>query len=838
MVALSLWGIDPSSPRSLAGSVLGQPTPICEHGGSGLILPLFGDAEQDWPNGLRVVLYFIGLFWCFVGVAIISDIFMGSIEKITSKKTRVRLAVHGETKLVTVRVWNDTVANLTLMALGSSAPEILLSIIELLSQDMYSGHLGPSTIVGSAAFNLLVISAVCIMAIPDGEVRTINDVGVFVVTATCSIFAYMWLLLVLQVTSPDVVDIWEAIVTLALFPALVAVAFAADKGVFSVKSTVSSAHRDHVLGLEDLSQEEIAELMDDTRQRHGMDLTDDAVIRIIQAERPPRATRAQHRIHASRLLTGRAGSMRNIAAKRSPTGHLMPFKDIVDNTAEGASRVGPWVFGKLMSIFLFAVMEGAGRVLLPLTISRPLEKEVMVRYETVQGTATPGEDYIPVVDGRVTIKAGETSSSDIAIVVLDDDIVEEDENFWVRLTTVSDGAVIGKVAVAEVTIIDDDEAGELVLEKEELHVEEGEAQVVVQRAKGCSGRVTLQYTTESGNAVAPHDYTHTEGELVLDHNQAAGVIKIPIHSTSTRNPHFRLILSEPTGGAKFCAKTDGGAESLICTIWIKAKPGMSTSRTTVPALLNVHWGKMSLGASNWREQFSEALWVNGSREEQAEASVFEWIMHIITFPWKLVFAFCPPLEYADGWLTFVVSLLMIGGVTAIVADVAALLGCTMDIPDSVTAITLVALGTSLPDTFASRLAAVQDPYADASVGNVTGSNSVNVFLGLGLPWVIGSIYWKTQGATQEWVARVGAEIVAEYPDGGFVVEAGDLSFSVLVFTICAFVCLAILVVRRAKYGGELGGPKNGKRISAGVLVLLWVAYITASSANSLKNRAD
>jgi solute carrier family 8 (sodium/calcium exchanger) len=29
-----------------------------------------------------------------------------------------------------VAVWNPTVANLTLMALGSSAPEILLSVIE------------------------------------------------------------------------------------------------------------------------------------------------------------------------------------------------------------------------------------------------------------------------------------------------------------------------------------------------------------------------------------------------------------------------------------------------------------------------------------------------------------------------------------------------------------------------------------------------------------------------------------------------------------------------------------------------------------------------------------
>merc|ERR1719487_169123 len=72
---------------------------------------------------------------------------------------------------------------------------------------------------------------------------------------------------------------------------------------------------------------------------------------------------------------------------------------------------------------------------------------------------------------------------------------------------------------------------------------------------------------------------------------------------------------------------------------------------------------------------------------------------------------------------------------------AALLGCCMGVPDAITAITFVALGTSLPDTFASKAAATQDPYADASVGNVTGSNSVNVFLGLGLPWAIGALYW-------------------------------------------------------------------------------------------------
>jgi solute carrier family 8 (sodium/calcium exchanger) len=42
----------------------------------------------------------------------------------------------------------------------------------------------------------------------------------------------------------------------------------------------------------------------------------------------------------------------------------------------------------------------------------------------------------------------------------------------------------------------------------------------------------------------------------------------------------------------------------------------------------------------------------------------------------------------------------------------------MEVP--ITAITFVALGTSLPDLFASMSAAAQSPTADASIGNVTG----------------------------------------------------------------------------------------------------------------------
>ena len=68
--------------------------------------------------------------------------------------------------MIEVPVWNGTVANLTLMALGSSAPEILLSVIEIVGNNMEAGELGPGTIVGSAAFNLLCISAVCVAGVP------------------------------------------------------------------------------------------------------------------------------------------------------------------------------------------------------------------------------------------------------------------------------------------------------------------------------------------------------------------------------------------------------------------------------------------------------------------------------------------------------------------------------------------------------------------------------------------------------------------------------------------------------------------------------------------------
>lgn len=206
-----------------------------------MILPLVN--EYSWSLEARIVVYLVGMLWSFMGVSIIADIFMQAIETITSKTRIIEIPdpdFPGENKQIQVKVWNDTVANLTLMALGSSAPEILLSVIEIVWNGFESGDLGPSTIVGSAAFNLLFITGACLLAIPSGEVRRIKSIKVFAVTATFSVFAYLWLIVILLLITPHYVDLWEAILTLLFFPFLVIIAFLTDKDYCGRKAVEDS----------------------------------------------------------------------------------------------------------------------------------------------------------------------------------------------------------------------------------------------------------------------------------------------------------------------------------------------------------------------------------------------------------------------------------------------------------------------------------------------------------------------------------------------------------------------------------------------------------------------
>lgn len=221
----------------------------------------------------------------------------------------------------------------------------------------------------------------------------------------------------------------------------------------------------------------------------------------------------------------------------------------------------------------------------------------------------------------------------------------------------------------------------------------------------------------------------------------------------------------------------------------------------------------------WTGQFINACMLHPQKNEDGDivdVTPDEAFIHFACIGWKLLFAIVPPPHFLGGWACFFGALSMIGVCTFVVGDFANLFGCSLGIPTSITAITFVALGTSLPDTFASMQAAVQDKYADPALGNVTGSNAVNVFLGLGLPWLMAS-YYDT----------------GKYPitveNKGYYVPAGALGFSVVLFTVLACTCIAFLIGRRYVVGGELGGTNFGRGASCAFLSFLWVIYIVFST---------
>ncbi|CAH1793840.1 unnamed protein product [Owenia fusiformis] len=793
----------------------------------GLLLPFV--SEYTWSKGARATIYVIGLLWCFFGIAIIADIFMCAIERITSKTRTIKVASQkggGEYEEIEVKVWNDTVANLTLMALGSSAPEILLSIIGIIKNNFYSEELGPGTIVGSAAFNLLVISAVCITTIPSPDVRTIKSVKVFAVTAFFSIFAYIWLLIILKFITPNYVDLWEAIVTLLMFPILVILAYVADKDFF--RSRKSDAGVETGVGLDkDTDQVGLTKgQVDKENMRKFLkeigkhpDLTDEDIAALAAAKvtQSQSHDRAWYRINATREMTG--------GHKLKPTmnEHLKELyedgalKDEVIGSEISMSGMSDIHHDGTKAIIEFtattcAIMERDERVRISMRRYGKLSERVIFKVETIDGTAEAQKDFIPVKQTLV-FEPSETSKY-IDIEIVDDNIWEPDEVFFVKMAVEpGQNAMLGKKQVVQVTILNDDDPGTFSLSRPSYLFKEsvGKALIPVERENGADGRVEVTWKTEDMCAKSGHDYEGGEGTLVFEHGETTKMIEIQIYDDqeAEKDENFKLSLIEVSPGCKM-----GRIQRTIVTIVNDDEFQGVVSRLVAKTNLNLD--SLKVDTTTWGEQFRNAMNVNGGDVENA--THLDYFMHFLTFGWKIIFAIVPPPSIAGGYLAFFISLAMIGLLTAVVGDLASIFGCLVGLEDPVTAITFVALGTSLPDLFASKTASIQEKHADFGIGNITGSNSVNVFLGLGLPWTIAAIYWTAQGKT-------------------FKVDAGSLGFSVTVFTCCAVVCLGMIILRRfvPVFGkAELGGP-FGPKIASGIfLCSLWLLYIVLATLQTYK----
>uniref|UniRef100_A0A3Q2U1T5 Solute carrier family 8 member 3 n=1 Tax=Fundulus heteroclitus TaxID=8078 RepID=A0A3Q2U1T5_FUNHE len=856
---------------------------------TGIILPIWYPEDPSMGDKIaRVIVYFVAMIYMFLGVSIIADRFMAAIEVITSQEREIVIKrPNGETTTTTIRVWNETVSNLTLMALGSSAPEILLSVIEVCGHDFKAGELGPSTIVGSAAFNMFVIIGLCVSVIPQGEVRKVKHLRVFFITAGWSVFAYIWLYMILAVISPNVVQVWEGLVTLSFFPICVLLAWVADRRLlfykYMHKKYRTDKHRGVIIeteterakGIEmdgkmvnshfmdggttsnliglieskevDESRRDMIRILKDLKQKHPEKELDQLVeMANYYALSHQQKSRAFYRIQATRMMTGAGNILKKHVAEQAKKSTSVQEVH-VEEPEEYVSRI-------CFEPAAYQCLENCGAAIL--TITRKggdINKTIYVDYKTEDGSANAGADY-EFTEGTVVFKPGEIIK-EISIGIIDDDIFEEDEHFFVRLNNLRvletedellsanslpyPKAVLGFPTVATVTILDDDHSGIFTFESSSVHVSEsiGIMEVKVLRTSGARGTIIVPYRTVEGLAKGGgEDFEDTYGELEFKNDETCKFVHVKIIDDEEyeKNKNFFLELAEPRMVDMSLQKdlpdrkltSDEEEAKRIAEM---GKPVLGEHprleviieesyefKSTVDKLIKKTNLALVVGTNSWREQFMEAITVSADEDEEDTGeerlpSCFDYVMHFLTVFWKVLFACVPPTDYLNGWACFIVSIAIIGLLTAVIGDLASHFGCTIGLKDSVTAVVFVALGTSVPDTFASKVAAVQDTYADASIGNVTGSNAVNVFLGIGMAWSVAAIYWHMKGKP-------------------FVVEAGSLAFSVTLFTIFAFLAISVLLYRRrAHIGGELGGPRGHRLATSAFFFSLWFLYILFSS---------
>uniref|UniRef100_A0A8C3GKD8 Solute carrier family 8 member A2 n=1 Tax=Cairina moschata TaxID=8855 RepID=A0A8C3GKD8_CAIMO len=844
----------------------------------GVLLPVWQpDNPSFGDKAARAIVYFVAMMYMFLGVSIIADRFMASIEVITSKEKEITITkANGETSIGT------------------------------------AGELGPGTIVGSAAFNMFVVIAVCVYVIPSGESRRIKHLRVFFVTASWSIFAYIWLYLILAVISPGVVQVWEALLTLIFFPVCVVFAWAADKRLLFYKYVYKRYRADPrsgiIIGTEgelpkgieldggfppaerreaegsaaaatapvsavsavsaspalpaptaeekelDESRREVIQILKELKQKHPEKELEQLVeMANYCALLHQQKSRAFYRIQATRMMTGAGNVLKKHVAEFSKRSSAL-LEVPSDAEEEACSRI-------FFEPCAYHCLENCGSVTLSVACQHGAEANhtFYVDYKTEDGSAKAGSDY-EYSEGTLIFKPGETQK-ELQIGIIDDDIFEEDEHFFVRLLNLRVGDAEGMFEadsaehpkgrlvtplVATVTILDDDHAGIFAFQDRLLHVSEcqGALEATVLRGSGARGTVLLPYRTVEGTARGGGvDYEDACGELEFRNDETAKTLRVKIvdaEEYEKRENFFielgqprwlkrgisALLLSQAEGDCKLSAEEEEARR-----IAEMGKPVLGENcrlevvieesydfKNTVDKLIKKTNLAMVIGTHSWREQFLEAITVSAGEEEEEEdgreerlPSCFDYVMHFLTVFWKVLFACVPPTEYCNGWACFGVSILLIGVLTALIGDLAAHFGCTVGLKDSVNAVVFVALGTSIPDTFASKVAALQDQCADASIGNVTGSNAVNVFLGLGVAWSVAAIYWAAQGRD-------------------FEVQTGTLAFSVTLFTIFAFVCIGVLLYRRrAPIGGELGGPRAPKLLTAALFLGLWLLYVLFAS---------
>ncbi|HSO22748.1 MAG TPA: Calx-beta domain-containing protein, partial [Chondromyces sp.] len=173
------------------------------------------------------------------------------------------------------------------------------------------------------------------------------------------------------------------------------------------------------------------------------------------------------------------------------------------------------------------VDESSGSAIVTVQLSRAAVSDVTVTWASADGGALMGLDF-GGVNGEVVINAGATAA-DIAVPVFDDELVESDESFLVRLVSANGGVLVGPPSHSEIVIIDNEPPAVgfrapsySVLERA------GQAVVTVELNKPVAGDVQVDFAVAAGTASAGQDFEPASGTLTIPAGGTTGTFAVAI----------------------------------------------------------------------------------------------------------------------------------------------------------------------------------------------------------------------------------------------------------------------------------------------------------------------
>ncbi|KAF0693533.1 Aste57867_15514 [Aphanomyces stellatus] len=134
-----------------------------------------------------------------------------------------------------------------------------------------------------------------------------------------------------------------------------------------------------------------------------------------------------------------------------------------------------------------------------------------------------------------------------------------------------------------------------------------------------------------------------------------------------------------------------------------------------------------------------------AENESACLEVTRQVVDVLSRPFRILFAYTLPECNVDAptrsyyGFTLVLSIVYVALFSAAALYCTRLLTASLHLSTEVAGVTLLALGSQIPDTIAS-VALARAGHADAAVCNAIGSQVINVTLGSGLPWFIYNLF--------------------------------------------------------------------------------------------------